>query len=83
VTPKGKKQQSKFGLDMEFNEALSRFVHTNPKEVEENIKRSKQKKPRRKKRKKSAGGKKAPPATPVETVISLRDRRMRKRNYGR
>jgi hypothetical protein len=32
-------------LDMDFNEALSRFVATDPKEVDESIERSKTKKP--------------------------------------
>ncbi|GEM_PF-5392433 len=32
-------------IDMDANEALERFIQTDPKEVEESIKRSKQKKP--------------------------------------
>lgn len=34
-----------FGLEMDFGEALSRFVATKPKEVAESIERSKTKKP--------------------------------------
>jgi hypothetical protein len=84
LTPKGKKQEPKFGLNMDFGDALSRFVRTDPEEVEANIARSKKKKPKGpKKKKKTAGGKKAPPATLDGSVISLRARRMRKRNYGR
>jgi hypothetical protein len=65
------------GLDMPFDEALKRFIGTNPKEVEASIKRAKKKKP--------PGGKKAPPDATVDekNVVSLRDRRIRKRNYGR
>lgn len=69
-------------IDMDFNEALERYIRTNPKEVEEIIRRSKTKKPSGRKRKKTVGGKKAPPTTLGESVISLRERRMRKRNYG-
>lgn len=82
MTRKGKKQGPKLGLNMEFHDALARFIQTDPAEVEANIQRSKQKKPSNKK-KKTAAGKKAPPATLGTSVISLRDRRMRKRNYGR
>jgi hypothetical protein len=67
----------KMRLDMPFSEALKRFADTDPREMHANIKRAKQKKP--------PGGKKAPPGTPVDAdkVVSLRDRRMRKRNHGR
>ena len=41
----GKKTEPPFGLDMDFGEALSRFVATNPKEVVDSIGRSKTKKP--------------------------------------
>lgn len=67
-----------FGLDMPFDEALKRFVGTDPAELEANVKRSKKKKP-------PEGKKKAPPGGKIEvqkTVVSLRDRRMAKRNYG-
>jgi hypothetical protein len=65
------------GLDMPFDDALRRFIGTDPKEVEASIKRAKKKKP--------PGGKKAPPSATVDdkNVVSLRDRRVRKRNYGR
>ena len=67
----------KMRLDMPFSEALERFAHVDPKEMHANIKRAKKKKP--------PGGKKAPPGTPVDAdkVVSLRDRRSAKRNYGR
>lgn len=67
-----------FGLDMPFDEALKRFIATDPREVEDNIKRSKKRKP--------PGGKKKPPSDgkiDERNVVSLRDRRMLKRNYGR
>jgi hypothetical protein len=65
-----------FGLDMPFDEALKRFVGTDPAEVEANIKRSKKKKPPSKTRK-------APPGGDQKNIISLRDKRMAKRNNGR
>jgi hypothetical protein len=65
-----------FGLDMPFEEALKRFIGADPKEVEENIKRSKKKKPPGK-------TKKALPGGDQENVVSLRHRRMAKRNNGR
>jgi hypothetical protein len=66
------------GLDMPFDEALKRFIETDPKEVEASIKRAKKKKP-------PGGKKKSPPSATVDdkNVVSLRDRRVRKRNYGR
>jgi hypothetical protein len=67
-----------FGLDMPFDEALKRFIATDPKEVDANIKRSKKKKP--------PGGKKKIPSddqVKSQEVVSLRDTRIRKRNYGR
>ena len=67
-----------FGLDMPFDEALRRFIGTDPKEVEASIGRSKKKKPPGDKAKpKSSGG-----STQSETVVSLRSRRVRKRNTG-
>lgn len=45
MTRKGRKQDPALGLDMDFEEALSRFVATSPKEVEESIERAKEKKP--------------------------------------
>ncbi len=66
------------GLDMPFDEALKRFIGVDPTEVEAGIKQSKKKKP--------PGGKKKPPsdgAVSQENVVSLREKRIRKRNYGR
>lgn len=40
---KRKKLEPKFGLDMDFAEALERFAQTDPKEVAESIERAKQK----------------------------------------
>jgi hypothetical protein len=75
---KGKKHPSPFKLKLGFDEALERFIRTDPKEVEENIRRSKTKKPPGSKRKrKPSGG-----STQSENVVSLRRRRMRKRNTG-
>ena len=68
------------GLDMDPDEALARFIQTDPREVDALEKRAKTKKPPG--RKKKPGGKK-PPGPSTENVVSLRDRRMRKRNYGR
>jgi hypothetical protein len=65
-----------FGLDMPFDEALKRFIGADPKEVEANIKRSKKKKPPSK-------TKKALPGGAQKNVVSLRDRRIAKRNSGR
>jgi len=45
MTNKGKKLEPPLKLDMDFSEALRRFVKTDPKEVEESIERAKQKKP--------------------------------------
>ena len=74
------KKGPSLGLDMDPDEALERFIQTDPKQVDDLIRRSKTKKPPGSKKK--PGGKKAPPG-PTENVVSLRDRRMRKRNYGR
>ena len=68
-----------FGLDMPFDEALKRFIGTDPKEVETNIKKAKQKNPPGSKKKpKPSGG-----SDQSESVVSLRVRRVRKRNTGR
>lgn len=45
MTNKGKKLDSPFGLAMNPDEALARFLATKPEEVEESIKRSKAKGP--------------------------------------
>ena len=67
-----------FGLDMPFDEALKRFIGTDPKEVDENIGRAKKKKPPGSKTRKPSGGN-----DQSEKVVSLRVRRVRKRNTGR
>jgi hypothetical protein len=68
-----------FGLDMPFDEALKRFIGTDPEEVETNVKKAKQKSPpgSKSKRKPSGGNDQS------ESVVSLRSRRVRKRNTGR
>jgi hypothetical protein len=66
----------KMKLDMPFAEALERFAGANPAEMHANIKRAKKKKPPGEKA--SPGGK-----DDDKNVVGLRDRRMRKRNYGR
>ena len=66
------------GLDMPFEEALRGFIGTDPSELEASVKRAKKKKP--------PGGKKKAPSDGVvdqKNVVSLRDRRIRKRNHGR
>jgi hypothetical protein len=78
---KGKKHPSPFKLKLGFDEALERFIRTDPKEVEENIRRSKTKKPPGSKRKRKPSGGVA--QSESEPVVSLRLRRMRKRNEGR
>jgi hypothetical protein len=45
MTNKGRKMEPPLKLDLSFDEALSRFVATEPKQVDESIKRSKAKKP--------------------------------------
>ena len=75
---KGKKHPSPLRLGMGFDEALERFIKADPQEMKGNVKKSKQKKPpgsKSKKRKLSGGI--------SQSVISLRDRRMQKRNKGR
>jgi hypothetical protein len=67
-----------FGLDMPFDEALKRFIGTDPKEVEANVIRAKQKKPPGSKKKREPSG--GPDQS--DTVVSLRSRRVRKRNTG-
>jgi hypothetical protein len=67
----------KMKLDMPFGEALERFAGTSPAEMHANIKRAKKKKP-------PGGRKHKPPGAAIaQNVVSLRDRRIRKRNHGR
>jgi hypothetical protein len=58
---------------MGFDEALARFIQTKPREVDEVIRGSKQKKPPGSKKRRPSGGS-------SQGVVSLRDKRMRKRN---
>jgi hypothetical protein len=67
-----------FGLNMPFDEALKRFIATDPEELEANIKRSKKKKPPGAKSKAAPGGN-----NDQKNVVSLRSSRIAKRNYGR
>jgi hypothetical protein len=67
-----------FGLDMPFDEALKRFIGTDLKEVEASIGRTKKKKPPGSKKRKPSGGN-----DQSDTVVSLRSKRIRKRNTGR
>ncbi len=71
-----RQQQERLHLDMPFDEALERFVGVDPAEVRGNIKRSKKKKPPGGKR--PSGG-----SSQAENVVSLKVRRIRKRNTGR
>jgi hypothetical protein len=45
IHKKGTKLDPPLRLDMSFDEALSRFVATNPEEVDESVQRSKTKRP--------------------------------------
>jgi hypothetical protein len=76
---KGVKHPTPFKIKMDADEALERFIRTDPREVEALIKRSKQKKPSgtKKKRKVSDG------TSQSDTVVDLRRRRMRKRSTGK
>jgi hypothetical protein len=76
IMPK-RSYSDKLHLDMPLDEALERFAGVTPEEMQANIKRAKTKKP--------PGGKKAPSdGTPKgKNVVSLRQRRVRKRNTGR
>lgn len=44
MTRKGEKEEPPLHLDMDFGEALQRFARTDREQVEQSIKRSKQKK---------------------------------------
>ena len=79
MTKKKRTTEPQFGLDMSFGEALERFIQTDPKEVEASIAKSKRRKP-------PDGDAKAKPSggsNQSDAVVSLRSRRMRKRNTGR
>lgn len=47
MNAKGKKLEPPLYLDMDFEEALSRFVAADPKEVDESVERSKTRRPPR------------------------------------
>lgn len=76
---KGTKRISSLRLDMDPDEFLERAIRTKPSEVEALMERGKQKKPpgAKRGRKPSGGGSQS------ESVVELRNRRMRKRNDGR
>jgi hypothetical protein len=79
MSNKGKKLLPKLGLDMSFDDALERFIDTKGTEVDELIRRGKQKKPPGAKSKpKTSGG-----SGHFEGVVDLRRRRMRKRSTGK
>jgi hypothetical protein len=73
---KTRKKDSTFRLDMDPDEFLERAIRTKPEEVEKLINRGKKKKPPGSKRKPSGG------TIQSENVVSLRRRRMRKRDTG-
>ena len=77
---KSRPPEPPFGLDMPFDEAMKRFAQTDRKEVDESIGKSKKRKPpgARAKKPEASGG-----SNQSETVVSLRSRRIRKRNTGR
>ncbi len=68
----------KLHIDMPFSEALERFAGTDTREIDASIKRAKTKKPPGGKKAKPSGGK-----VSGKNVVSLRQRRIRKRNTGR
>ncbi|MFY9294270.1 MAG: hypothetical protein WAP03_26840 [Methylorubrum rhodinum] len=45
MTDKDRKTEPPFGLDMDFGEALERFIATRPQEVVDSVERAKQKRP--------------------------------------
>lgn len=45
MTDKDRKTEPPFSLDLDFGEALERFIGTKPSEVAESVERAKQKKP--------------------------------------
>jgi hypothetical protein len=69
----GKKYEPPLHIDMDFDEALERFVGVTPKEMHDNITRSKKRKP--------PGGKPPPGGEDDDhNVVKLRGRKMWKRN---
>lgn len=71
-----RRYDDKMKLEMPFAEALERYAGTSPKEMHDNIARAKKKKP--------PGGKK-PSSGKIqgENVVSLKQRRVRKKLTGR
>jgi hypothetical protein len=59
MTPRGKKQEPKLALELTFDDALTRFIQTKPKEVEQSIARAKQakRKPPGRRKRRSGGTK--------------------------
>jgi len=68
----GKKHEPKLHLDMPFVEALERYAGTDPAEIDKSIA----------KKAKPSGGSKNKPKPDGKTVISLRDKRVKKRRTG-
>ncbi|CAN5163462.1 hypothetical protein BH10PSE10_BH10PSE10_21890 [soil metagenome] len=77
MADKKKPYDDKLHIDLPFEDAVERFIGVDPAEMHANIERSKKKKP--------PGGKKKVPSdgNVDQNVVSLRDRRIRKRNHGR
>ena len=69
----GKKHEPKLHLDMPFVEAVERYVLTDPAEIDKSIQ----------KKAKPSGGSKNKPKPDGKTVISLRDKRVKKRRTGK
>lgn len=79
--PMGKvgKRRNSLGIAMDPDEFLERAIRTKPEEVEKLIERGKKRKPPGTKVKGSGGTSQSK----SDAVVSLRSRRMRKRNEGR
>ena len=75
---KGIKHPSPFKIKMGFDEALERFIGTEPSEVDALIERGKTKKPPGAKAKRKASG----GSSRSDSVVDLRRRRMRNRETG-
>lgn len=73
MTDEKRKTQPPLFLDMPFEEALGRFVQTDPKEVQENVRKAKKKRPPGEKASSDGQGE-------GSNVRRLRDKR--ERNHG-
>jgi hypothetical protein len=73
-----KRYDDKLHIDMSFGEAVERFAGTKPSEMHSNIEKAKKRKPPGGRKHKPSGG-----TGDAHNVVSLRDRRIRKRNHGR